>query len=114
MSFFTDNIKKWVALDDEIKSINATLREKREQRNRVLSSIIEHKTNNGLEGKTIKYNNQTLKFTVTRQYQTITYDFLKTCLSELVEDDEQVELMMKYIKDKRDYKNVEDIKRFYT
>lgn len=111
---FVDNIKKWVAIDDEIKTINASLREKRDQRNRLLSSIIQHKSDNGLEGKYIKYNNQTLKFTVTRQYQTITYDFLKTCLSDLIEDDEQVEVMMKYIKEKRDYKNVEDIKRFYT
>lgn len=111
---FVDNIKKWVAIDDEIKTINASLREKRDQRNRILSSIIQHKTDNGLEGKSIKYNNQTLKFTVTRQYQTITYDFLKTCLCELIEDDEQVEVMMKYIKEKRHYKNVEDIKRFYT
>ena len=111
---FVDNIKKWVAIDDEIKTINASLREKRDQRNRLLSSIIQHKTDNGLEGKPIKYNNQTLKFTVTRQYQTITYDFLKTCLSDLIEDDEQVEVMMKYIKEKRDFKNVEDIKRFYT
>lgn len=111
---FVDNIKKWVAIDDEIKTINASLREKRDQRNRLLSSIIQHKTDNGLEGKPIKYNNQILKFTVTRQYQTITYDFLKTCLSDLIEDDEQVEVMMKYIKEKRDFKNVEDIKRFYT
>jgi len=111
---FVDNIKKWVAIDDEIKTINASLREKRDQRNRLLSSIIQHKSVNGLEGKHIKYNNQTLKFTVTRQYQTITYDFLKTCLSDLIEDDEQVEVMMKYIKEKRDFKNVEDIKRFYT
>lgn len=111
---FVDNIKKWVAIDDEIKTINASLREKRDQRNRLLSSIIQHKTDNGLEGKSIKYNNQTLKFTVTRQYQTITYDFLKTCLSDLIEDDDQVEVMMKYIKEKRDFKNVEDIKRFYT
>ena len=111
---FVDNIKKWVAIDDEIKTINASLREKRDQRNRLLYSIIQHKTDNGLEGKPIKYNNQILKFTVTRQYQTITYDFLKTCLSDLIEDDEQVEVMMKYIKEKRDFKNVEDIKRFYT
>lgn len=111
---FVDNIKKWVAIDDEIKTINASLREKRDQRNRILSSIIEHKRDNGLEGKPIKYNNQILKFTVTRQYQTITYDFLKTCLSDLIEDDEQVEVMMKYIKEKRDFKNVEDIKRFYA
>ena len=111
---FVDNIKKWVAIDDEIKTINASLREKRDQRNRILSSIIQHKSDNGLEGKPIKYNNQILKFTVTRQYQTITYDFLKTCLSDLIEDDEQVEVMMKYIKEKRDFKNVEDIKRFYT
>ena len=111
---FSDNIKEWVSIDDEIKQLNTSLREKREQRNRVLADIIHHKTSNGLDNKTIKYNNQMLKFTVTRQYQSITYDFLRSCLTELIDEPDQVDLMMKYIKDKRNYKNVEDIKRFYT
>jgi len=111
---FSDNIKEWVSIDDEIKQLNTSLREKREQRNKVLSDIIHHKTSNGLDNKTIKYNNQMLKFTVTRQYQSITYDFLQSCLTELIDEPDQVDLMMKYIKDKRNYKNVEDIKRFYT
>ena len=111
---FSDTIKEWVSIDNEIKDLNIQLKQKREQRNNVLESILEYKNRNNLGGKMIKYNNETLRFTTNRQYQSITYEFIRTCLNELIKDEEQVGLIINYMKEKRNYKNVEDIKRFYT
>ena len=52
---FSDNIKKWVSIDDEIRSLSETLKQKREKRNELLTYIIDYKSRNGLDGKTIKY-----------------------------------------------------------
>lgn len=111
---FSDNIKKWVSIDDEIRELNLQLKNKRLERYNILESILQYKTDNNLDGKMIKYNQQTLKFSKTRQYQTITYDYIKTCLNDLIDDGEQVKQILDYIKQKRSFKNVEDIKRFYT
>lgn len=111
---FSDNIKEWINIDDEIKNLNSELKIKREHRNKLLCKVLEYKTSNNLDGKMIKYNNETIRFTTTRQYQAITYEFVRKCLSELIVNKEQVSLIMDYIKEKRNYKNVEDIKRFYT
>ena len=81
---FSDNIKKWVSIDDEIRALNLELKNKRLERSNILESIIQYKTDNNLDGKMIKYNQQTLKFSKTRQYQSITYEFIKTCLNDLI------------------------------
>ena len=111
---FSDNIKKWVSIDDEIKELNTKIKEKRELRSQVLLSIIDYKKNNKLDGKIIKYNSENLKFTISRQYQPVSYEFIKKCLGEIIDDIEYVEYIINYIKEKRSYKNVEDIKRFYV
>tara|TARA_B100000902_G_scaffold389513_1_gene436793 strand:- start:6465 stop:6806 length:342 start_codon:yes stop_codon:yes gene_type:complete len=111
---FSDNIKKWVSIDDEIKALNNKLKEKREQRTCILRELINYKNNNNLDGKIIKYNSESFKFNIYRQYQTVTYDFIKKCLVEIINDMDYVEYVIKYIKEKRSYKNVEDIKRFYV
>ncbi len=111
---FGDTIKEWVSIDNEIKELTGQVKQKREQRNNVLENILEYKNRNNLGGKMIKYNNETLRFTTHRQYQSITYEFMRTCLNELIKDEEQVTLIINYMKEKRNYKNVEDIKRFYT
>ena len=77
---FSDNIKKWISIDDEIKELNQYLKNKREERSNILDNILDYKNKNNLDGKIIKFNQQTLKFNTTRQYQSITYDFIKKCL----------------------------------
>lgn len=111
---FSDNMKKWISIDDEIKLLNSQLREKRELRSQILGSLINYKTNNNLDGKIIKYNSENFKFTSYRQYQSVTYDFIKKCLAEIIDDKDYVDYVINYIKQKRVYKNVEDIKRFYV
>lgn len=111
---FSDNIKKWVSIDDEIRELNVQLKNKRLQRSNILESILQYKTDNNLDGKIVKYNNETLKFSKSRQYQSITYDFINSCLNDLIDDKRQVQQIVEYIKEKRSFKNVEDIKRFYT
>lgn len=110
---FSDNIKKWVSIDDEIKDINSKLKQKREERSKILLSLIEYKSSNNLEGKIIRYNNENLKFTKSRQYQPISYEFIKKCLNEIINDDNYVKYIIDYMKEQRTYKNTEDIKRLY-
>ena len=74
---FSDSIKKWVSIDDEIRQLNNKLKEKREERTQILGDLVNYKTRNNLDGKIIKYNSENLKFTSYRQYQAVTYEFIK-------------------------------------
>ena len=110
------NIKKWVNIDTEIKNLNILLKKKREERNSILKSVLHYKNTNSLEleNKIIKYNSEILKFVSYRQYNAITYDFIKECLHQLINDKEQIDFIINYLKQKRKYKDIEDIKRLKT
>ena len=111
MEHFTENIKKWVKLDNETRKLAELLRSKREQKNRVLEQIIEYKNRRELDDNTsIKISDGVLKFTQYRQYQPLNYGYLKTSLNKLFSE-EETNRIIKHIKDERTFNLIQDIKR---
>tara|TARA_Y100000592_G_C5423620_1_gene294494 strand:+ start:484 stop:819 length:336 start_codon:yes stop_codon:yes gene_type:complete len=108
---FNENIKQWVALDTEIKNISEILKKKREKKIEILKNIIDYKNNNNLDNILINFNNEKLKFTRYKQQQPISLNFLRETLDEIIKDREQIDYIVEYLKNKRKYKIVEDIKR---
>jgi len=110
---FEDNIKKWVALDNQIKQINDKTKELKEQKNNVETNILSYVDSNNLNNATARITGGSLKFVELRQVSPITLKFLNQCLSECIKNESQVKHIMDYIKDKREVKFSKDIKRYY-
>ena len=110
---FSENIKQWASIDSEIRKLNEMIKTKREKKNEILKNINEYKNGNNLNNTLIKISDGSLKFTSIKQFQPITYCYIKDCLKEIIDDEEQVEFIINYLKEKRNYKVVEDIKRIY-
>ena len=108
---FNENIKQWVELDNEIKNISEILKKKREKKIEILKNIINYKNDNNLDNILINFNNEKLKFTSYKQQQPISLNFLRETLDEIIKDREQIDYIVEYLKNKRKYKIVEDIKR---
>lgn len=113
MEGFQSNIKKWVALDTQLKSLNDKTKEIRGERNDLSDGIMEFVADNNLSSSTIKISDGRLKFNQTKQTAPITLGFLETCLMDLFNEEEKVQKIMEYIKEKREVKMVTDIKRYY-
>lgn len=114
MEGFQDNIKKWVALDTQLKILNDKTKELRTERNDLTDGIMEFVADNNLSSSTIKISDGRLKFNQTKQTAPITLGFLETCLMDLFNSEEKVQQVMNYIKEKREVKVVTDIKRYYN
>ena len=114
MEGFQDNIKKWVALDTQLKTLNDKTKELRTERNDLTDGIMEFVADNNLSSSTIKISDGRLKFNQTKQTAPITLGFLETCLMDLFNSEEKVQQVMNYIKEKREVKVVTDIKRYYN
>jgi len=65
-------------------------------------------------GSTIQISDGKLKFVQLKETQPLTFKYLETCLKEIIKNEEQVNKIVDYIKNKREVKYVADIKRFYT
>lgn len=111
---FTDNIKSWVTHDNKIKNLNEQLRSLREERNNLESQILNYIKTNQLHNKTITISDGELKYKTSRQSAPLTYKFIQDCLSKCIKNNDQVDLIMKFIKEQREFKETEEIKRQYN
>jgi seryl-tRNA synthetase len=109
---FESQIKQWVQVDNQIKEFNDQLRELREKRNNLEKNIITHANSNNLSNSTIKIGDNKLKIATTRVPEPLTFKYLEKTLGEIIKNESQVQVIMDYVKQKREIKIVPEIKRY--
>lgn len=111
---FQHQIQQWVNIDNQMKNLNETLKELREQKNNLANQINTHVETNQLSNAFVKISDGRLKFIKVKETQQLTFNYLETCLSEIIKNEDQVKKILDYIKNKREVKYVQEIKRFYN
>ena len=111
---FTESIKQWVSLDNQVKAYYDKAKEVREQRNELADSIIEYVDTSGLNNTTVKISDGKLRFAPTKQTSSLTLSYVEDCLHKCLGDSDIVKQTMMYIKKNREVKVSRDIKRTYT
>lgn len=111
---FTESIKQWVAIDNQIKKHNDRLRELRSQRGDIQETILEYVDTNSLSNSTVRISDGKLKFAQSRQTAPLTLRYVEDCLHKCIHDESDVKAIMQYIKKSRETKVYPDIKRSYS
>ena len=111
---FEENIKKWVALDNQIKILNDKTKELKESRNNTEEAIIQHVETNKLSNATVNISDGKLKFVSTKQTAPLTLKYVEDCLKKCIKSEDQVAQIMDFIKESREVKVIPDIKRTYS
>ena len=109
-------IQRWVQLDNTIRQINDQVRELRDSRNEVESSILTHVTDHNLSHATVRIKDGTLRFAFNvKQPPALTLSFLGEALAECCPP-QQAAAIMQHIRAKRDAaaKLVPEIRRTGT
>ena len=111
---FKYNIKEWVGLDNEIKELNERIKVLRNKKTEINSNIIEYVDTNNLTSATIQISDGRLRFQNINSSTPLTFRYIQQCLSELISNDDRVNEIVQYIKDKREIRTNIDIKRIYN
>ena len=111
---FTESIKRWVTLDNQVKAHYDKAKELREERNDLAETIIEYVDTSGLNNTTVKISDGKLRFAPTKSTQSLTLNYIEDCLHKCLGDSTIVKQTMKYIKENREVRISRDIKRSYT
>ena len=107
-------IKRWVELDNQIKSSADEIRDIRTEKaviNDEILGIVEEKQ---LDKATVNISDGKLRFVATKHTAPLTLTYIEKCLSELITNGKQVEQIMSYIKKNRETKTIMEIKRVYN
>lgn len=107
-------IKRWVELDNNIKTTNEEIKDIRTERSIINDEIIELVEEKQLSKATVNISDGRLKFVSTKQTAPLTLTYIEKCLGDLITNEKQVEQIMTYIKKNREVKTVMEIKRVYN
>ena len=109
---FEENIKKWVALDNQLKTVNERVRQMRDEKNTLEEGIMTYVETNKLTNATVNISDGKLRFVTAKQTAPLTLKHVEECLSKCISNQDQVEKIMKIIKESREVKYTADIKRY--
>ena len=111
---FETKIKEWVSIDNEIKKQNELTKRLREKKNDLNHEINEYIENNQLNNAVIQISDGSLKYNSVKSTQPLTFKFVRECLTNCIENEDTIEQLMNYIKEKREIKEHYELKRFYN
>uniref|UniRef100_A0A6C0LBT0 Uncharacterized protein n=1 Tax=viral metagenome TaxID=1070528 RepID=A0A6C0LBT0_9ZZZZ len=112
MKEFEENIQKWVSIDNQLKLLHEKTKELREKKAKLSESLIEFAETHQMSNANIEISDGKLKFAKTRVSEPITLKYLEKSLSSLIRNESQVTQIMEHIKQNREVKLVQEIKRF--
>jgi hypothetical protein len=107
------NVKRWVLLDSQLKIIQEKTKKMREEKNMLGSNICQHLENSGNAHRKIMIHDGDLKIYEKKDYSPLTFAFLEKHLGKIMTDPNQVEFVIQYLKDQREIKTTNDLKRSY-
>lgn len=109
---FENKVQQWVNIDNELKKLNDSIKQLREQRNALEANLTTYAKTNNMTNSTIQINKDKLKFVETKVPEPLTFKYLEKTLGEIIKDETKVQLIMEHIKNKRAVKTIPEIKRF--
>jgi ferritin len=111
---FEQHIQQWVSIDNQMKQLTDKIKELRDKKNTLNDAIFSHVEKSNLSNATVQISDGKIKFVQTKDTQVLTFKYLETCLHEIIKNEDQVNKIIDYIKNKREIKYVPEIKRFYN
>jgi predicted nucleic acid-binding Zn-ribbon protein len=107
------HLEKWLLLDNQIKQYNEKIGELRERKKVMEKQMIDYVSKQKEHPSFYKVStNEKVKFTHTNVYSPLTFTYLEKSLNEIVKNKEQVELILQYIRQKREKKVITQLSRF--
>jgi predicted transcriptional regulator len=114
MNTVEENIKKWLEIDNELCELQTQIKELRDSKHELqelISRAIEKKSSD-IYGVNISAQNSKLKFIKVKNVKPLTFNYLETCLSEIISNSEQVSSIIEYVKEKREVSYSTEFKKF--
>ena len=107
------NIRNWVLIDNKIKHLAEEMKKMKDEKVNLENDITQHIEENNLTTATIQISDGKLKYAQNKITQNITLKYVDKCLRDLINDTEQVDTIMQYIKSNREETYATSLKRYY-
>lgn len=108
---FETSVQKWCLVETQIKLVNEKLRTIRENKIELTEKICKYIDENNLKDTRIEISDGVLKLYEKKEYPSLTYTYLEESLNKIISNKQQVEYIIKYLKENREIKKSLDLKK---
>jgi len=109
---FVENIREWIHLDNESKQLWEKMKEIREKKRDICEKIHKYANETGLQKTRIDISDGSLRFIEKKEFANLSLQYVESSLGKFIED-EDVKIIMAFIRENRTMKFVRDISRTY-
>ena len=111
---FTENVQKWVLIDNQLKIVNEKTKKMREMKNTLSEDICKYMNENNLVNKKIGITNGELRIVEKKDYSPLSYGYIEKKLEEIIPDKSHIEFIIQYLKDNREITVSQEIRSNYN
>lgn len=109
---FIHAINSWIAMDNQLRVLNAKVQDAKTRRQKLTNLIHRFSEDNGLEYPTIDAGlDGELILCEKREYSALSFSYIHKCLSHLITEPAHVDRIMHALREHREYFVVPDIRR---
>lgn len=108
---FESKIQQWVSVDNQMRLLNDKMKELRETKQRLTVDLTDYAEKKDIYRSTIQISDGRLRFATTNVASPLSFALLKKSLGEIIKNEEQVNQIVEYVKQKREIKVVKELKR---
>lgn len=107
---FSENVSKWMLADKQLQMYNEKIKSLRETKNQVSHQIIEYMENKNITNTKIKFKTGELSLHTKKDYSPLTFTYIESCLSKVIDNPNDVEYIMQLLKNNRNIKETQEVK----
>jgi|APCry1669189534_1035231.scaffolds.fasta_scaffold53965_2 Family of unknown function (DUF5760) len=108
---FETNIQKWSLIEAQLKTVNEKIKVIRDSKNDLTEKICKYIEENNLKDTRIEISDGVVKLFEKKEYPPLTYSYLEESLNKLITNKQQVDYIIKYLKENREIKKSLDLKK---
>ncbi len=109
----SDLVLKWTSTDNQIRQLNNQLRDLRSTRDTLTNNVCTYMKTAGIDKRKIEISDSTISYYEKTETASLSFGYLEKKLAEIIPEKDQVEYIIKYLKDGRESKRVPDLRRVY-
>ena len=106
-------IQKWVVVDDHLTVLQEKVQSLRGWKKKLANEIVRMLDEKKWSNKILEIPDGEITVCEKREYSSLSYTYIKECLSELIPDKTQVQFVMNYLRKNRKVKTVTGLKRIH-
>jgi len=108
---FVDSIRNWVILDKQLKLVAEKSKELRSKKTAIGDRICEFMEDQNIADKPIKINGEgQIQLVEKKDYSPLTFSYIEERLAEIIDEEDQVEFIINYLRDHREINVYSDLK----